>query len=510
MSKLPKFIYDKIKTHNTSLGDNEAFPPEGEFSFEYKIIKKRYNDIMSEFDNSEFRGMGNDELLSTLSRLIERCKSLEEPIKDNLIKICENKVIELFGVPQDVVELQCSLVGKIEPKHPFRILPEGNGENDNDFEDVADYMNMNKSVMKRRFINSIIQGASYQLSSTKHYLNELYELNKELPSIYDNIRLLTDFLLFNKEEKITDKNPMQGACVEVELGSVGEKTVILSQGVIFPFLFTETVRGFLELFASHGLPSDNKKASRLIKQSDFLLAEPWDLRLGVELWNIIGKGVDDTKTLPYYFMNLCSMSTSEFNNDVKEILANTRYGKNKKEELISISRHDYEYNDLEMSIIDKNSDKAVIEDQYMTEEDINNYNDGLYDIIKDCSSEEIDFIDKQINGYQFQMQVKIGEEEIPINIINFKAEPREINSDYLYQVHLFINEKYQHIGIGYKVLKRFVELYGNVYCGIGRMMNVDEIPHIFNKLGNEPNMEYSDVMNVNGKKIGIAVKLSNI
>ena len=43
--KLPKFLYNRLKNHNTSLSDNLAFPPEREYKFDYLIIKKRYNEV---------------------------------------------------------------------------------------------------------------------------------------------------------------------------------------------------------------------------------------------------------------------------------------------------------------------------------------------------------------------------------------------------------------------------------------------------------------------------------
>ena len=38
--KIPQFILDRIKTKNTSLGDNQALPPEEDYAFEYKIVKE--------------------------------------------------------------------------------------------------------------------------------------------------------------------------------------------------------------------------------------------------------------------------------------------------------------------------------------------------------------------------------------------------------------------------------------------------------------------------------------
>lgn len=509
--KLPKFIYKKLKSHNTSLGDNLAFPPEEEYSFDYKIIKKRFNEVTEKIENSEYQNLSNEEILSELSKLISECKEKEKPIRENLVKICENTVYRMLDIPEGVVELKCDIVDKIQPNHAFRIIPEDSDNRDFDFEDLKDYDNMTTVVLKRRFINSLIQGVAYSYSSNMFYLNDVYQLNNELPNLYDKIRLLNDYLLFNAEEKISDKNPMQGACVEVELGREGEKTYINAQGLIFPYLLTETIRGFFELFASHGLPLDNKKATFIIKQSDFLLAEPWDLRFGVKLWEMIGGDIENTKILPYFFMNLCEMNVDEFNSSIKEILANTKYGKKIKSEMIDSAEHDYEFNGLVTTIQTKNDEKSVIEDQYMTEEEIDNYEvneeTDYTDLIANCSTDEIDFREEQINDYQFQMHVFINEVELPVWAVNLKAEPRFVNGNDLYQMHIFIDSKYQHLGLGYKIYKRFIELYGNIYSGNGRRMNNDEIISILRKLGKEPNIKLINVFNKNKQHIGYVAKL---
>ena len=36
--KLPQFIYKAIVNKSTSLGDNEALPPFGDFGFEYYVV----------------------------------------------------------------------------------------------------------------------------------------------------------------------------------------------------------------------------------------------------------------------------------------------------------------------------------------------------------------------------------------------------------------------------------------------------------------------------------------
>ena len=120
--KLPKFLYNSLKTHKTSLGVNEAFPPEKH----YYIIKKRFNKVVERLISIEGREcLTNEDLLITnLTKYITRCKEIEAPIKDSLQNICVRIVSEMLGVPDEMVILNCKLVGEIKPSHSFRIIPE--------------------------------------------------------------------------------------------------------------------------------------------------------------------------------------------------------------------------------------------------------------------------------------------------------------------------------------------------------------------------------------------------
>lgn len=389
--KLPKFLYNSLKTHKTSLGVNEAFPPEKQYPFDYYIIKKRFNKVVERLISIEGREclMNEDLLITNLTKYITRCKEIEAPIKDSLQNICVRIVSEMLGVPDEMVILNCKLVGEIKPSHSFRIIPEDD-EDGYVFDDLSDFDNSNKVVLKRRLINSLIQGASYHYFS-KYWLNEIYELNNELPTLYEKIRAINDYLLFAKEERISDKKPMQGACVEVELGRKEEKTEINVQALIFPYLFTETLRGFFELFASHGLPEDNEKAAYILKHADFLLAEHWDLRFGVELWNILCGDIEDTKILPYFISNISELPIDEFNDILKEIFAQTKKGNEIKQSFIEDAKHSVEMMSLMTTIDTKNKD--IITDEFMNDDDIDNAVIEEYDSYEetnDCCRYDLD------------------------------------------------------------------------------------------------------------------------
>ena len=182
---LPKHLYSLLSTHTTSLGDNKAFPVEDDYPFDYTIIKQRFIEVSDALETLGLEGKSNDELVSELSSLVTKCKEMEEPIKDFLEKLCENVVNKIFSIPEETINLTCKLVSKIKPEKPVRVLPEPIGSDSFKFKDTNDIKLSKDAVAKRRFINSLIQGAAYTYANdVSFYKEELDKVNEELIPMY--------------------------------------------------------------------------------------------------------------------------------------------------------------------------------------------------------------------------------------------------------------------------------------------------------------------------------------
>ena len=373
--KLPNFLFKRVKEHKTSLGNNEAFPPEEDYPFDYKILKDRYNDVVENIKAyGDIESLDENYLISLLNSLITQCKENEKPLKEQLEKLCKKIVSETFRIPNETITLNITLTDKLEPTQKYQLTPQTSNERSFDFDDLEDFHNAEKSILKRRLINSLIQGASYEyMTKCVMHLDEITTLLSNLKPIYERIIAINDFLLFSKEESITDEKIHQGAIVEVMLGRGGDKTEINVQGLIFPFLLNETFRGMFELFASHGLPKDLDKANYILTHSEFLLAEPWDLRFGVNLWKIVSDNVYGYESMPYFFMTLCEMPIEEFNANMKEVFAKTKRGKQFIIDLNEFALKESEYeSDIEPLIIQDETDD-LITDAYISSDGLDSY-----------------------------------------------------------------------------------------------------------------------------------------
>lgn len=363
MVHLPAFIVSAIEAKNTSLGDNPIFG-DNTIATTARLLGERFNDTMKSVESEIGHIPTTDEAKTLLSRLVKKAMELEKPLRPQLEKLCEATVTNTLSVPQETVILTCELVEEIVPYMELRILPE---PMDDDFQYTEPFTQdeARKEIFKRRVVDCMIQGISHLLMKATYDTDRLSEWSKELPTLYRKIMALNDFLLMNEEDEISDKNPMLGAYVATHLGGSEEKTVIDVQGLTYPFLLQESYRGFFEMFGTHGLPDDARQAMYIIRRSDFTKAEPWDMRLGVEIWKVIDKAIDnedEANMYPYIFSSLASLGTEEFNNIVNGLIEGKEEAKEWMDNLTGEIRHDIQYNQFKTDIERFNLEKTVVID----------------------------------------------------------------------------------------------------------------------------------------------------
>lgn len=413
---LPQFLFKAVRAHETSLGDNPAFPSEDNYAFDYTILKERYRDVYEKMHELGLpTNINTDELITVLGKMVTVCREMEKPVRDSLEKICENTVNRIFAIPDGAVNIKCKLVDNISYKISVSVTPEVSSGDTFKFKDVNDFELSKVAIAKRRFINALVMGAAGIMVSLKeYYQDEINKINPELLPLYDKIMALNEYILFVTKEQMTDEKPKQGSYVEVYVGGNGKKSTIEAQGIIFPLLLHDTLKGLFELFSVHGLPEDKDKREYIIKKSDFLLAEPWDMRLGVPLWNRIFGTIGEMNIIPYVFMYLIKLPAEEFNQTMKELLMNTERGDEVMSELIAAAQHNDGYQKFKKRINARNVDRAVIADSYFTAAELDGFNidgdenDG--DVIEEDSAEGVKW-----NGKSYNMD---RDEEITFFIMN--------------------------------------------------------------------------------------------
>jgi len=366
---LPDDIVSTLANNRTSIGNNPAIPDIYDTPFLLKLANKRFDDVKNVLkDMGSIDDFDENDIDAMLSKLINKCHKIEMQFKDELEKICINYVIDLFNIPDETVKLSIDLVDSVDmAKTSTQIDPVYN--DDFEYDTVDDAKEMMGEVYKRRLLLAMCMGESIILSSDiKSYQEKIEKLSPELCDLYYKIIALNNYSLYTKDNiGIDDKNVHQLGTCELKLGQLDDMPEISSQGVIFPVLLCETIRGLLELFISHGLPSELEKANSVIRQSDFLKSEPWDMRLGPSLWTLFSKSFNDLtlNELPYLLKRISELDVDKFNFLMKEVFAGTKKGKSIMSKICGKSKNDIEYDKFTDKMSKKSTDKSVITDEYI-------------------------------------------------------------------------------------------------------------------------------------------------
>lgn len=360
--RFPEFIATAITSKNTSIGDNKAFGDKT-VSLPTDLLIGRYEQVISSVKDIFGYIPSPDDALDMLSKLIRDTMEIERPLRSQLESLCETVVNSTLNVPKETVMLECKLVDNIKPDVSLRIMPEIDESTEYSFKDVE--LNPNDEIMKRRFINTMVQGISYLLMMATYDVENIKEWNPELTELYSQIIALNDFLLFTKEENVTDENPMLGAHVETLIGKQDEQTIISSQGLVYPLLLQETYRGFFEMFAANGLPDDIADAKYVISKADIVVAEAWDLRIGVPIWQKIDSLIPDNTeygVYPYLFSSIVIKPVDEFNRTIYDCMTHVEGTIEWLNDIIKQVIHDKEYQLFKKDIDRFNIEKTIVTD----------------------------------------------------------------------------------------------------------------------------------------------------
>lgn len=370
MVELPKHIIKSLRTNRTSLGEHPAFPPEEEEKFIVNLVSDTFNEIVENTDIEDVTVLENE-----LSTIIGQCRKIEKDNIQALEELSYKIITEMFDIPSDTLKMEGKIVNKIDTSTE-RLVPEKT--EGFSFDDIEDMNYLSGEIYKRRMLNALVAGASmYYMNYIGNYIKEIFEINPDLPSLYKKMIDYNNLLLYISKDTLNTKETTDGGKVDVTISSKDEYPIIKAEGLLFPILFEETVKGILELAISHGLPNNVEKAKYVIGKADFKIAEVWDMRLGYALWKLIQDEISECGYdileigINFFLMELSQMDTEEFNSTLKEIFARTKKGKRNIDEIVQRITYNKDKDEFDDYIKTKNDSTIQInDDEYFTPEEL--------------------------------------------------------------------------------------------------------------------------------------------
>lgn len=382
MAILPKHIIKAVMSNDTSLGEHPAFPPEDEEKFIIKVLSSKYLDATEGLPVNDIQQIQHE-----LSALLSQCVKMESGCKEALEQLAVKVASDIFSIPQDIINIEANIVASIDTS-THRMLPE---KTDNfEFDSLEDMRGLSDGVYKRRMVDALVAGAAnYYATKMENYLQDLFNINPELPSLYKKINQYNSALLYLLDLNSDDaKTTIEGGKVDVYVGNGQSQIKIVAEGIVFPALLEETIKGVLELAVLHGLPKDRKKAAYIMKKADFGAAEMWDLRLGLPLWERIINICEDDVEPNFLLMELSSLEYDEFNEVLGEVFAHTKKGKTILKEITANIIKKQGEDDFHQYIDMRNSEFQLDDDEFKPEE----------------------LVDETINGIDGDEELEYGEE----------------------------------------------------------------------------------------------------
>ena len=264
---------------------------------------------IQDLSSQQVQGMIYNEMMRKLPNIMR----IESAHKDELIQLAIDASLEEGEVPEGWYQIEAHL-GEQPRTDDFRYQPEepkDDEEEEDDeekleipsfnVEDLTDEEELELEKHKRNIINAIIQGAAKK----GHYIFQKPDVKARLDAIdptlyrdYLGIMAINDFMYFTMDQMIEMMSQTgQGVAGKVSLDDADDEgeeggeeggeeqpdTKIIAEGLIFPILCHEIIKGLEEAKGRHGHSKNPDIRDKVRGAVDVLSNEPMQLRIGPEI-----------------------------------------------------------------------------------------------------------------------------------------------------------------------------------------------------------------------------------
>jgi hypothetical protein len=268
------------------------------------------------------------QLMGTVGQAMQRLIMIQSQNAEELEALAVKLVKDELGIPEGAMQFDAQLVMQpMGAAEGMKSEPEMPSEEEVE-EVMGDIENFNLERAKRRFINSLIQGAAFKGGHMYVMVrDEINDINPQLMNLYAVTQALMEhaYWIFPDMEGMAGGGG--GQMGQSEFDPETDPPTVKARAVTFPLLVHELVKGVYEVFGTHGLPDDPRQAEMVLSAEDSLPSEIWDSRLGPIFWEKFVATYpmelfeDDMKHIQHYlFMRFSVLNAKEFMTLAKKIL----------------------------------------------------------------------------------------------------------------------------------------------------------------------------------------------
>lgn len=322
-NRMEKGIENSINKGTHHLAKNPAFPDSGgKDTFDQLMASKRFRDVIERlryYTKSKEKVVDMYQVQMILLKTYQTVLKVEAQHKEQLEQLAVKLVKVEFNLTDEDLNFNADITGEDEQPDlsDIDITPK----------DAKKLANLDLEVQKRKFINSLIQGAAVKTTYAFNLVkNELEKIKPGLTDMYSIMAILSEFGYWMVPDQLANQMAQQASVGKVKVNFDEETPTVEAKGTIFPFLVHELVKGVMEALTSHSQLSDEER-EYVIKQADALGMEHMGLRLGPAFWEKLNDTIFDAKVEKYknnIISYISHLKAEEFNKVMKDVLSDNK------------------------------------------------------------------------------------------------------------------------------------------------------------------------------------------
>jgi hypothetical protein len=345
-------------------------------NFQELLASERYKQVVQkvrQYTNIQTPMVGMQNmmpLMQTMMMAHNEIVQTEREHREELERLAIDLVMKEFGIEEGDIEFEAKIVGmgEIDTQDFNRDQP---GQQQPEMEEVEieqelfdDLQTLNLEKAKARLIGSMIQGASKRGHYMYHYVTDkIREItgSESLINQYGILMSINDTLYWQVSDQQMKASMggggggnMVGGKESIDPNSNPPK--VMAQGLNFPILVHELIKGTFEVIAAIKGQSRNPEiAQRVISSENTMEKEIWDLRLGPAIWDRIRSQIpedvltdENKKNIQLMlFSHIVKKPAKEFLVFMKEVISGSENGRNLMKIIVDsieaeIRNYDYE------------------------------------------------------------------------------------------------------------------------------------------------------------------------
>lgn len=317
-------ILKRVANRNHTMAKMPYYSKKNEPSklYEEDLVEGRFKELSDSYSNTF--GTDKDKINPMMVMMNAggngmKIMGVEKPKRVQLCRLVERIAREQFTLDMDEVLFDLEIVDVGGCSLPEEMDIEK--EVAEDFEQTTDL-----DILKKRTINALSQGAALKSHYIFHlYRDEFEELCPGITEIYQKALIANDMIYFmldddqlNGQLSDGDDSSNAGYC---KLNFDGDIPIIEAKAISAPILIHEISKAIITFLSIPGIQNMDQDT---IDETDFVMAELWDIRFGPTIWVEFHDSIDvndyDIKKL--IIMELFKLDSNEFIDFMYDVLNN--------------------------------------------------------------------------------------------------------------------------------------------------------------------------------------------